>query len=383
MHVYLDNSATTPLDPRVLEAMLPYLHTEFGNASSIHGFGQRARAAVEHAREQVAALIGAQPREIIFTSGGTESDNFALRGVLQVSGGLRNELVTSEIEHPAILSSCDALLRQGFVVKRIPVDDQARTDPAAVGAVVSERTALVSIMHANNETGTIQDVARIAALSRERGALMHTDAVQTIGKLSVKVDQLGVDLLSFSAHKFHGPKGIGVLYVRQGVQMLPMHLGGHQERSRRAGTENVAAIVGLGCAAELADRHLEDMRTVVAALRDRLESTVLERVPDVEVNGSRESRLPNISNLRFAGLEGEALTIALDLQGVAVSTGSACSSGSLEPSHVLLAMGQSREEVQSSLRFSLSRMNTLAEIDYVLHLLPDAVKRLRSFAPER
>jgi cysteine desulfurase len=380
MLVYLDNSATTPLDPHVLEAMLPYLRDEFGNASSIHGFGQRARSAVEAAREQVAALIGARPREIIFTSGGTESDNFALRGILE-GGGPRNELVTSTIEHPAVLSTCDALSSRGFSIRSVPVDNQARVDPEAVGAAIGERTALVSIMHANNETGTIQDIARIAALAHEKGALMHTDAVQTVGKLPVQVEQLGVDLLSFSAHKLHGPKGIGVLYVRQGVEMQPLHWGGHQERSRRAGTENVAGIVGLGCAAELARRHLDSNRQDIAALRDRLEAGILERIAGVQVNGSRQHRLPHISNLRFSGVEGEALTIALDLEGVAVSTGSACSSGSLEPSHVLLAMGQSREEVQSSVRFSLSRMNSSAEIDYVLQLLPCVVERLRSFAP--
>ena len=381
MRVYLDNSATTPIDPRVLEAMLPYFHTEFGNPSSIHGFGQRARTAVEQAREQVAALIGARPREIVFTSGGTESDNFALRGVLGSCAGSRNELVTSAIEHPAVLGTCDALSQKGMVVKRIPADDQARVDPAAVGIAVSAKTALVSIMHANNETGTIQDITRIAALAREKGAWVHSDAVQTVGKVPVDVEQLGVDLLSFTAHKLHGPKGVGLLYERQGMEMQSLLFGGHQERSRRAGTENVAAIVGFGCAAELAGQHLENMRVGVAALRDRLESGILTQIPDVKVNGSRESRLPNISNLRFQGLEGEALTIALDLEGVAVSTGSACSSGSLEPSHVLLAMGQSREEVQSSIRFSLSRMNTQVEIDYVLQVLPCVVERLRSFAP--
>jgi cysteine desulfurase len=377
--IYLDNSATTRLDASVLDAMLPALRDNFGNASSIHTFGQQARAVVEDARRSVAHLLNAEPREIVFTSGGTESDNSALWGVFRSGSHPGNHIVTTRIEHPAILSTCKALERAGADVTFIPVDASGRVDPAEVEAALTERTILISVMHANNETGVIQPVREIAAVGRARGICVHTDAVQSVGKIPVDVRELGVDLLSVSAHKIHGPKGIGVLYVRKGVQPAPFMTGGSHERKRRAGTENVPGIVGLGAAAQLALDRLGEMQSRVSALRDRLEEQIRLRIPGVSVNGS-QPRLPNITNLSFENLEGEAAVIALDLEGLAVSTGSACSSGSLEPSHVLITMGLRPEAVQGSLRFSLCYHNTDEEIDRALGILVKVTGRLRSLS---
>jgi cysteine desulfurase len=376
MRIYLDNSATTRVDDQVVAAMLPALQTNFGNASSIHTFGQDARAAVEEARASVASLLDVEAREIVFTSGGTESDNMAIWGVFRSGYRPGNHIITSKIEHPAVLATCKALEAAGAEITRVPADSSGRVNPEDVKAAIRESTILISIMHANNETGVVQPVAEISEMARENGIVMHTDAVQSTGKIPVNPDKLGVDLLSLSGHKFHAPKGVGALYIRKGTRLMPFLTGGSQERKRRAGTENVPGIVGLGCAARLAAERLPEMEQRLGALRDRIESQVRARIPEVKINGTA-TRLPNITNLSFASLEGEAAVIALDLEGVAVSTGSACSSGSLEPSHVLAAMGLRPEIVQGSLRLSLCHHNTEAEIDRALEILVGVVQRLR------
>jgi len=376
MRIYLDNSATTRVDDQVLAGMISAMQANFGNASSIHTFGQEARAAVEEARASLASILGAEAREIIFTSGGTESDNTALWGVFRSGYRSGNHVITSRIEHPAVLLTCKALESAGAEVTYIPVDPSGRIDPQNVKSAIRETTILISVMHANNETGVIQPIEEISAIARERGIVMHTDAVQSVGKIPLSVNVLGVDLLSLSGHKFHAPKGVGVLYARQGTRLTPFLTGGSHERKRRAGTENVPGIIGLGIAGSLASERLPEMSTRVAELRDHLESSIRTRIPGVSVNG-RMSRLPNITNLSFAGIEGEAALIALDLEGVAVSTGSACSSGSLEPSHVLAAMGLRPEVVQGSLRFSLSYHTTAEEIDRTIEITAGVVERLR------
>jgi cysteine desulfurase len=377
--IYLDNSATTPVDPAVLESMLPYFRENFGNASSVHLNGQQARTAVEDARRAVADFIGAETKEVVFTSGGTESDNAALWGVFRSGYKPGNHIVTTKIEHSAVLETCMFLQQQGAEVTYVPVDSSGRVDPAAIEEAVRKETVLISVMHANNETGIIQPIEEIAAIARQRGIVLHTDAVQTVGKIPVKVRNLGVDLLSLSAHKIHGPKGIGVLYIRKGTKFRPLVTGGAQERRRRAGTENVPAIVGLGTAARLANERLPEMSSRVAGLRNRLESRILERISGAGVNGHAE-RLPNITNLSFERLEGEGAVIALDLEGLSVSTGSACTSGSVDPSHVLLAMGLRPDVVESSLRFSLSFHNTEEEIDRAMQILEAVLQRLRKLS---
>ena len=374
--IYLDNSATTRPDDLVVETMLPCLRENFGNASSVHLFGQEARAIVEAARRSVAVLLGADTREIVFTSGGTESDNSALWGVFRSGYRPGNHIITTKIEHPAILATCSALERAGAQITYVRVDGSGRVDPASVESAIRENTILISVMHANNETGVIQPIAEISEIARQRGIVMHTDAVQSAGKISADVHDLGVDLLSLSGHKFHGPKGIGVLFIRKGTRMVPFMAGGSHERKRRAGTENVPAIAGLGVAARLARERLPEMPARVGALRDRLENQAIARIAGTRVNG-HAPRLPNITNLSFENLEGEAAVIALDLEGVAVSTGSACSSGALEPSHVLNAMGLRPEVVQSSLRFSLCYNNTEEEIDRAIQILETVIQRLR------
>jgi len=377
--IYLDNSATTRVDDLVLEAMLPYFQNVYGNASSIHTFGQEARAAVEQARREVAALIGADTREVVFTSGGTESDNAALWGVFRSGYREGRHIVTTRIEHPAVLATCKSLEAAGAEVTYVPVRSGGQVDPSDVAAAIRDDTILISVMHANNETGVLQPVREIAAMARERGILTHTDAVQSVGKIPVGVADLGVDLLSLSGHKIHAPKGVGALYIRKRTKFAPFMTGGSHERKRRAGTENVPAIVGLGAAARLAQERLADVGTRIRSLRDRLESEVLTRIAGARVNGTAE-RLPNIVNFSFEGLEGEAAEIALDLEGVAVSTGSACSSGSLEPSHVLSAMGLRPEVVQSSLRFSLCYHNAEEEITRAIEKLEKVVQRLRALS---
>jgi cysteine desulfurase len=374
--IYLDNSATTPIDAKVLEAMLPCQREIFGNASSIHTFGQQARAAIEDARRPVAALLGADTREIIFTSGGTESNNMALWGVFRSGYRPGHHIITSRIEHPSILATCKVLQTIGAEVTYVRVESSGRVDPGEIESAVTDHTILISVMHANNETGVIQPIEDISAIARKRGIVMHTDAVQAVAKIPVDVQDLGVDLLSISGHKFHAPKGIGILYARKGTKLVPFLTGGSQERKRRAGTENVPSIVGLGAAAQLAIERLPEMGGRVARLRDRLTARVLGEIAGARVNGS-EPKLPHLVNISIEGLEGEAAVIAMDLEGVAVSTGSACSSGSLEPSHVLIAMGLRAEIVQGSLRFSLSYHTHDAEVESACEVLRAVTERLR------
>ena len=374
--VYLDHNASTPLDPRVLEAMLPMLGEAFGNPSSLHWFGQRARAAVEEARVQAASLIGATPPEVVFTGSGTEADNLALRGVAARAHEPRRKLVVTAVEHHAVLNTARALAEEGFRVETARVDAQGRVDLDDLRARVDDRTALLSIMLANNETGVVQPVAEAARHARERGALVHCDAVQAAGKVPVDVRALDVDLLTLSAHKIYGPKGVGLLYVRRGTPMQALVRGGAQERNRRAGTENVAGIVGFGAAALLAREHLEADGARLRGLRDRFEAALLA-IPGSIRNGA-EPRVPNTTNVSFADTEAEGLLMALDLMGVAVSTGAACAAGGIEPSHVLRAMGLPAERVQASLRFSLGRATTEAQLARAADAVRAAVERQRS-----
>jgi cysteine desulfurase len=413
--VYLDFNATTPVEPQVLDAMLPYFSAEFANASSIHTPGQRARAAVETAREQVAALIGARPEEIVFTSGGTESDNHAIFGAVNglitrpinyppnsVEAHERRRrvphtkhIITTMIEHEAVLNTCQELEMLGVRVTYLPVDTDGRVDPETVRkAIQSGRanpdlslepvppaTTLITIMHANNELGTVQPLEEIGRIAKEHKIYFHTDAVQSAGKIAIDVNTLNVDLLSLSGHKLYAPKGVGALYVRSGTRLRQLFYGGHHQRGFRPGTENVAGIVSLGKAAEIARNSIASDSKHVSALRDKLERGLLERVPHVRVNGGLAPRTPNTTNILFAGIEGEALVIALDLKGLACSVGAACSSGAVEPSHVLTAIGLSQEEAKSSLRFSLGRHTTESEIDFALEVIPAAVAQLRALSP--
>lgn len=392
--IYLDNSATTPIDRDVLDAMMPFLTEQFGNASSIHYFGQQARAAVDKARHQVASLINARPAEIVFTSGGTEADNLAIKGVLDMvrlnragAGGAGGapHIVTSAIEHSAIKATCEQLEEQGVRVTYLPVYDNGVVRAADVEDAVTEDTILISIMMANNEIGTLQPVAEIGKLvrrQRERGQKIsfHTDAVQAVGKVRVDVEEIGCDLLSLSGHKIHAPKGIGALYVRRGTRLQAQSFGGRQERGIRAGTEAVAQIVALGKAAEIAETRLEEESARLRAMRDRFETSVLEQVPETVVNGDQERRVPNISNISFGGVEGEALLINLDMQGMAVSTGSACSSGSIEPSRIIKALGREDGLARGAVRFSFGRQNSEDEIDLILTALARAVEEIRQLS---
>ena len=379
MRIYFDHNATTPLDRSVVEVMTTALLQDFGNASSVHYFGQQAKARLDEARSAVADLIGGEPSEVVFTSGGTESDNFALRGVaeaLEPTG--RKHLIATSIEHEAVLVTLRALARRGWNVTLLPVDQTGIVDPDALTDTLTDDTALVSVMHANNELGTIQPIAELARRAHARGAIFHTDAVQSLAKIPVDVRKLGVDLLSLSAHKFNGPKGAGALWIKRGTRIQAIMTGGKHERTRRAGTENVPGIAGLGQAATLAAGKLQAESARIAALRDRLERGVLESVSDTAVNGAREPRVPNTTNISFDGIEAESLLIALDLEGIAVSTGSACSSGTLEPSHVLRAMGLPTHRTQNSIRFSLGQGNTEKDVDHFLSTLPGVVRKLRA-----
>ena len=383
MRIYLDHNATTPVDPRVADAMNDAVRECFGNPSSIHAFGQTAKAALDDARSAVAELLGARPNDVIFTGGGTEADNLAIRGVAEamLPAG-RRRIVASAIEHEAVLNTLKALSKRGWTTTLLPVGAAGVVEPAALEAAITDQTALVSVMHANNEIGTLQPVSRLAGIAHRHGALFHTDAVQTAGKLPIDVTALGVDLLSISAHKFNGPKGAGALWIRRGTRLVAPLTGGRQERNRRAGTENVPAIVGLGVAAGLAAGKPAAEAARSGALRDRLETALLERIPDTTVNGAGE-RVPNTTNISFHGVEAEALLIALDLEGIAVSTGSACSSGTLEPSHVLRAMGLTPRRAQSSIRFSLGLGNTEDEVERVADVLPPLVAKLRALSRTR
>jgi cysteine desulfurase len=381
MRIYLDHNATTPLDPAAAEAMARALTELFGNPSSVHYYGQQAKAAMDDARTAVAALIGAEPGEVVFTSGGTEADNFAIRGVaeaLEHSGRMR--LITSGIEHEAVLNTFKALSKRGWKTTQLPVDASGVLSPDRLRDAITDDTALVSIMHANNEIGTIQPIAELAQVAHEHGALFHTDAVQTTGKIPVNVRTLGVDLLAFSAHKFYGPKGAGGLWIKRGVRLSPSATGGKQERNRRAGTENTSGLIGMGVAASRAMSRMEAESVRLAQLRDRLEAGILAGVQDTDVNGARDQRVPNTTNISFNRVEAESLLIALDLEGIAVSTGSACSSGTLEPSHVLRAMNLPVHRAQNSIRFSLGAGNTEEQVDRVVAVLPGIVKKLRSLS---
>ena len=377
--IYFDHNATTPVHRVVADTMAAALREEFGNPSSVHHFGQRARAVIDEARSALASLIGADPSEVVFTSGGTESDNFAIRGTteaLERTG--RRHLIASAIEHEAVLNTLKALARRGSDTTFLSVDDTGIASPDDLRVALRDDTALVSVMHANNEIGTIQPIAELARVAHERGALFHTDAVQSAGKIPIDVKALGVDLLSISAHKFYGPKGVGAIWIRRGLRMLSSSTGGKQERNRRAGTENVAGIVGMAAAAGIARAGIADERARVGALRDRLEEGILRAVPRTMVNGAKTPRLPNTTNISFERIEAESLLIALDLEGIAVSTGSACSSGTLEPSHVLKAMGLPTHRTQNSIRFSLGAANTEADVDRVVAVLPGIVEKLRN-----
>lgn len=380
--VYLDNNATTKVAPEVLTAMLPFFTEHYGNASSMHAFGAEVGGALAAARRQVQVLLGAEfDHEIVFTSGGTESDNMALLSALETRPD-RNEIVTSTVEHPAILAVCEYLEKsRGIKIKRVPVDSCGRLDIEAYRRALSPRTAIASIMWANNETGTLFPVERLAELAHEMGALFHTDAVQAVGKIPISLQSSEIDLLSLSGHKLHGPKGIGALYVRRGVRVRPLLRGGHQERGRRAGTENAPAIVGLGKAAELAMAHMQDEQTRVRSLRDRLEKGLLQRIGNCMVTGDVENRLPNTANVAFEFIEGEAILLLLNKAGVAASSGSACTSGSLEPSHVLRAMKVPYTAAHGAIRFSLSRDNTDEDVDRVLDAAPPIIEKLRALSP--
>jgi cysteine desulfurase len=377
-HVYFDHNATTPLAPQVTEVVVSCLGQTFGNASSIHYFGQAAKQRLEEARRSLASLIHAHPSEIVFTGSGTEADNLALLGIARAHAarhGKARHTITSAIEHPAVLAACGQLEREGFEITRLPVGSAGMVDPADVRAALRSETTLISVMHANNESGVIQPIEEIGRIAREAGVPFHVDGVQALGKLPIDVKALGVDLYSMSAHKLYAPKGVGALYVRKGVRLHPLLFGGHHERDRRPGTENVPGITGFGAAAQLASKHaLETGR--IGELRNRLEQAVLERIPETGVNG-RGPRVPNTTNIYFDGIDGEALVIALDLRGFAVSTGSACSSGAVTPSHVLTAMGLPAERARASIRFSLGVGNTAEQVDALTHALEESVVRLR------
>ena len=381
MKVYMDNAATTKLSPDVLNAMMPYLTDIYGNASSVHAFGREAREGVEHARNQVAAAINASPDEIFFTAGGTESDNMAIKGVAHKYAKKGKHIITTAIEHHAVLHTCEALEKEGYEVTYLPVDEDGLISVEQVRAAMRDDTILVTVMFANNEVGTIEPIAEIGALCRERNVLFHTDAVQAVCHVPIDVKAMNIDLMSISAHKFHGPKGIGALYCRKGIVLEPVIVGGAQERKRRAGTENVAGIVGLGAAIERAHKNMSADMARVSALRDKLTSGILKNIPHVKLNGHPTQRLPQNVNFSIRYIEGESILLMLDINGIAASSGSACTSGSLDPSHVLLAMGIPHEIAHGSLRLTLSDMTTDEEVDYVLETLTKTVKRLRDMSP--
>lgn len=379
--IYMDYNATTPVRPEVVEAILPFYREQFGNPSSVHWAGRSVSGAVEKAREQVARLINASPAEIVFTSCGSEGDNLAIKGTVEALKDKGNHIITTAVEHPAVLNTCEYLAKNGCEVTFLPVDADGMLDPACLEAAINEKTILISAMWGNNETGTIFPIEQIGAIARKYKVRFHSDAVQAVGKLPVDVQKVGVDLLVLSGHKIGAPKGVGAIYIRRGTRMVPLIHGGHQERNRRAGTHNVAGIVGLGLACELAGRQLEENAARMKALRDRLEQGILARIPEVKVNGHPTDRLPNTLNVSFAYIEGESLLLNFDMKGVAASSGSACTSGSLEPSHVMGAMGVDVALAHSSTRFSLGPDSTEEDVDYVLEILPPIVARLRAMSP--
>jgi cysteine desulfurase len=379
--IYLDYVATTPTHPEVVKAMLPYFTDAFGNPSSVYSYGQEAKGAIEEARGKVADLIGAQSEEIVFTSGGTESDNFALEGVAFAKESKGNHIIISSVEHHAVIETCKFLERRGFRVTYLPVDEYGLVTPDDVKRAIIDKTIIISVMQANNEVGTIEPIAEIGKIAQEAGIYFHTDAVQTVGHIPVNVDELGVDLLSMSAHKLYGPKGVGALYVRKGTRLIPFMHGGEQERRRRASTENVPGLVGFGKAVELAQQEMTEEAERLTYLRDQLINGLLGRIDHIRLNGHPINRLPNNVNISVDYVEGESMLLSLDLEGICASTGSACSSSSLEPSHVLLALGLSPEQAHGSLRFSLGRWTTEEEISRVLEVLPKIVAKLRAMSP--
>jgi len=379
--IYLDYAATTPTDERVVETMLPYFTEKFGNPSSIHSFGQESRAAIEESREKIASLLRAEPKEIIFTSGGTESDNFAIKSVAYANEKKGNHIITSSVEHHGILEPCEFLEKRGFEVTYLPVDKNGLVDPDDVKKSITNKTILISIMHANNEIGTIQPIAEIGKIAKESGIYFHTDAVQTFGHLPIDVNELNVDLLSISAHKLYGPKGVGALYLRKGTRIVPFIHGGGQERNRRASTENVPGIVGFAKAVELAKEEMNQEAKKQTLLRDKLINGILEKIDNAYLNGHPIQRLPNNVNVSIEFVEGESMLLNLDMEGIAASSGSACTSGSLEASHVLLALGLSHELAHGSLRLTLGKYTQEEDIDYVLEVLPPIVEKLRAMSP--
>jgi cysteine desulfurase len=380
--IYLDHAATTPVDPEVVKAMMPYWTGTFGNPSSIHWFGRESRKALEEARATIAREIGADdPKSVILTSGGSEADNLAIKGVAEALKKKGNHIITSSVEHHAVMDSCKHLEKEGFEVTYLPVDEFGQVHVEDVEKAITDRTILVTIMHANNEVGTIQPIQTIGRMLKEKGILFHTDAVQTVGNIPVKMNDLNVDLLSMSSHKFYGPKGVGALVIRKGIRLEPQIHGGAQERNRRAGTENIAGIVGMAKALELANAHLNEHMASETRLRDKLIHTVLDRFQHVRLNGHPTERLPGNVNFSFEYIEGESLLLNLDLKGIAASSGSACTSGSLDPSHVLLAMGLCHEIAHGSLRLTLGKDTTEEQIDYTLEVLPEIVDRLRAMSP--
>ncbi len=379
--IYLDHAATTPTHPDVVKAMLPFFTDAFGNPSSIYSYGQEAKAAVEKARTKTAELIGARSEEIVFTSGGTEADNFALKGVAYANGHKGNHIITTSIEHHAVMEVCTFLGKRGFTITYLPVDEYGLVDPDDVRKAITTKTMLISIIHANNEVGTIEPVSEIGKIAKEAEVFFHTDAVQTVGHIPVNVDELKVDLLSISAHKFYGPKGVGALYVRKGTKLIPFMQGGEQEKMRRAGTENVPAVAGLGKAVELAGQEMDKEAERLVGLRDKLIKGLMDKVDHIRLNGHPTTRLPNNINVSVDFVEGESMLLNLDLEGICASTGSACSSASLEPSHVLLALGLSPEQAHGSLRFTLGRENSEEDMERVLDVLPGIVGKLRAMSP--
>jgi cysteine desulfurase len=379
--IYFDHGATTRVDEVVAKTVMEAMLDNFGNPSSIHSFGRSARKSIEESREKIAALINAQPGEIFFTSGGTEADNLAIKGVALANQKKGHHIITSAIEHHAVLHTCEYLEKNGFTVTYLPVDKYGLVDPEAVRDAINNKTVLVTIMMANNEVGTIQPIKEIAAITREAGVYLHTDAVQAVGNIPIDVKDLGVDLLALSGHKFHGPKGVGALYIRKGVKIAPVQHGGGHERKLRAGTENVPGIVGLARACEVAMDNLPGKVAHVSKLRDKLINTVLQKIDHVQLNGHSQKRLPGNANFSFEFVEGESLLLNLDLKGIAASSGSACTSGSLDPSHVLLAMGLTHEIAHGSLRLTLGKDNTEEEVDYFLEVVPDIIARLRAMSP--
>lgn len=379
--IYFDNNATTPIDPEVFDAMLPFLKEEWGNPSSIHWAARAPRKAVEEGREKVCKLLNCTGLELIFTSSGSEGDNHAIRGVAYAKKDKGNHIITTKVEHPAVLNTCKALAKDGFEITYLDVDVDGLLNLDSLKAAITPKTILISIMYANNETGVIFPIKEIGEIAKEAGVTFHTDAVQAAGKIPIDVQKLNVDLLTISGHKLYAPKGMGALFVKRGVRLVPLITGGHHERNRRGGTENVAGIAAMGKAAEIAMRDMEKEGAQLLALRNRLEKGIAARIPHIKINGAIDKRLPNTSNISFEFVEGESLLLSLDMKGIAASSGSACTSGSLEPSHVMLAMSLSHEMSHGSVRFSLGKMNTVEDIDYLIEIMPPIVERMRSMSP--